>query len=80
MNAPICPNFVERAGCEASNTYVERETDEAFVIRCRTCKGINVWPKERAEGKGRYDAALKKQLLKQQEEEATRRKRVYSYS
>jgi hypothetical protein len=78
MNAPICPNFAERAGCEASNTFVENETDEAFVIRCRTCRGINVWPKKNAEGKGRYEAGLKKELLDRQKEEFFRRKREYS--
>ena len=78
MNAPICPNFAERAGCDASNTFVERETDDAFVIRCRTCRGVNIWPKKNADNKGRYEADLKKQLLDREKEEHFRRKREYS--
>jgi hypothetical protein len=77
MNAPPCPNF-PRDGCSQSNTFVSRETDDAYVIQCRTCKAINVWPKDKAEKAGKYEADLKRQLLKNQAEEQFRRKRQYS--
>jgi hypothetical protein len=38
---------------------VSKETDGAFVIRCRTCKSINVWPKDRDENAGKFQAFLK---------------------
>lgn len=77
-DAPPCPNFVERAGCAMSNTFVARETDDSFVIKCRTCGGLNIFPKSRAEKAGKYEADLKRQLLKQQAEDHFRRQREYS--
>jgi len=55
---PICGNFLAGT-CERSSVYVSKETDTAFTIACRTCKSVNIWPKEKEEGKGRYDAYLK---------------------
>lgn len=60
-DVPRCPNNIEGT-CPRSDTYVEREGDSFFTIRCRTCGSINVWPKERDENRGRYDAYLKRQL------------------
>jgi hypothetical protein len=76
-DAPPCPNALERI-CSRSDTFVERETDDSFVIRCRTCYGINIFPKDKAEQGGRYEAELKRQLLQRQKEEHFRRTREYS--
>lgn len=76
--APPCPNFLERQGCAASNTFVERETDDCFVILCRTCRGRNIFPKTNAEGRGRYEGHLRQQAIKHAKEEELRRKREYS--
>lgn len=77
-DAPACPNFLERVGCAMSNTFVARETDDSFVIKCRTCGGLNIWPKKNADAKGKYEADLKRQLLERQKEEHFRRTRQYS--
>lgn len=61
MNVPICANFTAGA-CPVSSTHVERETDQAFTIRCRTCNGVNVWPKEKSENAGRYEAFLRSKI------------------
>ena len=63
MNIPSCFNATEGI-CPRSATFVEgeREIDgkKYFVIRCRTCNGINIFPHEAAEKCGRLAAELKK--------------------
>ncbi len=61
---PTCGNFLAGT-CEKSDVYVSKETDSAFVIYCRTCKSANIWPKEKDEAKGRYEAFLKFQGARQ---------------
>jgi hypothetical protein len=56
-DVPVCANFLNRA-CEMSNTYVEKEGDSYYTIRCRTCRGINIFPKDRDENHSRYNAFL----------------------
>ncbi len=75
---PKCANAVEGI-CPRSDTYVEKEGDTFFTIRCRTCKGINVFPKDKSEAAGKYEAFLKQKALQQQQEEALKRKKAYSY-
>ena len=58
MELPVCGNFLSGA-CEKSNVFVSRETDEVFVITCKTCGGVNVWPKDRTEGAAKYQNFLK---------------------
>lgn len=80
FDIPPCPNSLEgQYRCAASDTFVERETENAFVIRCRTCRGINIWPHEKDENKGRYEAKLKLEAVRNQRMEEIRRKREYSY-
>lgn len=67
MKLPPCPNFLERS-CAQSEVFVAKETEDAFVLACRTCKGINVWPKDKAENKGRYEAGLARQAQSASEE------------
>ena len=55
---PVCGNYTAGT-CERSSVYLSKETDHGFVITCRTCKSISVWPKEKEEGAGRYQAWLK---------------------
>jgi hypothetical protein len=55
---PTCGNFLAGT-CERSDVYLSKETDGQFVISCRTCKSHNVWPKEKDENAGKYDAFLK---------------------
>jgi hypothetical protein len=74
---PQCANFLERL-CPRSDTFVEREGDSFFTIRCRTCNGINVFPKDRDENRGRYDAFLKRQLAESEQARMLSRQRLYS--
>jgi hypothetical protein len=57
-NLPTCGNFLAGT-CERSDVYVSRETDSAFVMTCRTCSSINVWPKDKDESAGRYQNFLR---------------------
>ena len=77
MDIPRCPNNID-GSCARSDTYVEKEGDSFFTIRCRTCGGINVWPKDKDEQRGRYDAFLKKQLMERERIAALARQRSYS--
>lgn len=74
---PICANFVERS-CERSDTYVSKETDTVFVITCRTCKGISVWPKTAAEDRAKYQNVLHEEAQQREKLEAESRQRLYS--
>jgi hypothetical protein len=77
VDAPPCANALA-GSCERSDTFVEAERNDCFVIRCRTCQGINVWPCDKSENKGKYESELKRQLIEREKEEAFRRKRAYS--
>jgi hypothetical protein len=80
FDIPQCANNQEGTHlCARSDTFIEREKDDAFVIRCRTCKGLNIWPKSRDENRGRYEAKMRQADLQRKQEEATRRQRTYSY-
>jgi len=69
FDIPQCPNSIEgQYRCAKSDVYVSKETDDAFVIRCRTCGTINIFPKSRDEKKGRYEARLKLDALRNQRE------------
>jgi hypothetical protein len=74
---PTCGNFLAGT-CERSDVYVSKETDGNFVIACRTCKSINVWPKEKDEGKGKYEAFLKHQAARTAQERYESLRRSYS--
>lgn len=58
-NLPTCGNFLA-GSCERSDVVLSKETDSAYVLTCRTCASINVFPKDRNEDAGRYQAYLKK--------------------
>jgi hypothetical protein len=77
FDIPVCPNHTD-GRCPRSDTFVEREKDDCFVIRCRTCGVPNVWPKDRTERQGRHEAKLRQNMLDEQKEQALRRKRAYS--
>jgi hypothetical protein len=74
---PPCPNFTE-GRCPQSAVYIAKESDDGFLFVCRTCSCRNFWPKEKAEGAGRYDAALKHKAAREAQERHERMKRVYS--
>ena len=74
---PKCGNFLA-GSCERSDTYVEAERHDAFVIRCRTCKGVNIWPHDQSERAARYQAFLKRKADEEQLQRASERKREYS--
>jgi hypothetical protein len=77
MQTPECANAKEGL-CARSDTYVANETDTAFVIRCKTCSGINVWPKDNSENLGRYEAGLQQELKIRQAREAFDKRTRYS--
>jgi hypothetical protein len=64
MNVPGCANAAQ-GSCPRSNTFVSKETDEVFVITCRNCGGLNVFPKSVNENAGRYQAFLKFKAARQ---------------
>jgi hypothetical protein len=61
---PPCANHLEGV-CPRSDTYVEGERHECFVIKCRTCKGINIFPREKEEARGKFDAFMKHQAARE---------------
>lgn len=76
---PICGNFAART-CERSDVFVSKETDGAFIITCRTCKGISVWPKERDENAGRYQSFLKHQAAREAQRKHESSRPAYSFA
>jgi hypothetical protein len=74
---PPCPNFLEKR-CEQSAVYIARETDDAFIFVCRTCGCRNVWPKDRAEQAGKYEAFLKHKAAREAQERHSQLRPGYS--
>ncbi len=79
MELPTCGNFLA-GSCERSSVYVSKETDNAFVITCKTCSGINVFPKDRDENHAKYQIFLKKQADMEQRRRAIERAPAYNFS
>lgn len=77
MELPPCPNFLQ-GSCPQSEVIVARETDSAFILACRTCRGVNVWPKDRDEKAAKYQAFLKQKLDMEQRRKAIESAPVYS--
>lgn len=77
MELPPCANFREGT-CERSQTFVAKETDDAYVIGCRTCKSINVFPKDLAEKSAKYSAFLKMKSGEKQAFKVKEHKQEYS--
>lgn len=77
MELPPCPNFKE-GSCPQSEVFVMRETDDAYILACRGCRSVNVWPKDKAENLGRYEAFLKQQAQKASEEKIKGMAPLYS--
>lgn len=67
VTLPPCPNF-KAGSCPQSEVFVMRETDDAYILACKGCRSVNVWPKDKAERRGRYEAFLSKEAQKQSEE------------
>jgi hypothetical protein len=78
VELPVCGNFLN-GSCERSDTHVSQETDEVFVIYCRTCKSVNVFPKDRSEGAARYQNFLKHRHDMEQKRRIEESGRVYSF-
>lgn len=75
---PQCANHLQ-GSCERSDTYVEAERNNCFVIRCRTCKGVNVWPFDKEENLGRYTAFLKHQAAREAQVRYESSRPAYSF-
>lgn len=78
MQIPTCGNFLSGA-CEMSQVYVAKETDSAFIIACKTCSGVNVWPKDRDDNAARYQTFLKKQADMEARRRAIERAPAYNF-
>jgi hypothetical protein len=63
-----------------SNTYVSRETDTAFVIKCKTCSGMNIFPKEKDESRGKYEAFLSQKAKLNEARDFIDSRPLYSFS
>ena len=79
MEIPVCANYIS-GSCPRSNTYVSKETDDSFVITCRNCLGINVWPKEVNENAGRYSAFLKFKAAREAQTQHEGSRPAFSYT
>lgn len=77
-NLPRCGNALAGT-CERSDVFVSKETDTAYVLTCRTCKSINVWPKDRDESLGRYEAQMKQIAARQAQHEYESSRPAYSF-
>ena len=75
---PRCGNNIAGT-CERSDVFVSRETDTAFVLTCRTCKSINVWPKDKDENLGRYEAHMKRVAAREAQERYESSRPAYSF-
>jgi hypothetical protein len=64
---PRCANNLQGV-CPRSQTFVEAERHNCFVIKCKTCGGINIFPREEEENRGRYDAFLRRQAARTAQE------------
>jgi hypothetical protein len=78
MEIPKCANNLAGT-CERSDTIVEAEKQNCFVIRCRTCKGINIWPRDDQERHDKYQGFLMKMAKQEQKNKLLERKREYSF-
>lgn len=81
IDLPVCANSLDGpwAKCPNSEQFIERETDEGYMLRCRTCRGGSYWPKDKAENRGRYQAGLAVEARRQREEDEQKRVRTYSF-
>ena len=77
-NLPTCGNFLAGT-CEQSDVYLSRETDAAYVLTCRSCKSINVFPKDRDENLGRYTNYMKHLAARQAQTRHEGRRPAYSF-
>jgi hypothetical protein len=75
---PTCGNFLAGT-CERSDVYVSKETDTAFVIACRTCASVNVWPKDKNESAGKYEAYLRHQAAREAQYQYDSSRPAYSF-
>ena len=74
---PPCPNFLE-GSCSQSEVFISKETAGEFVFACRTCKGLNIWPKSRDEKAAKYEAFLRQQADLERRRQAYERRTIYS--
>lgn len=58
MDYPVCPNFRERS-CQQSEVVLCKETDDAFLFQCRTCKCRFIETKPRYDAKAKYEQAMR---------------------
>ena len=83
MNIPECYNAKEKS-CPRSDTFVEREKEIDgkiyFVVRCRTCQAVNIWPADTTDAAGRYEAFLRKKAQASEAERERERRKVYSFT
>lgn len=78
MEIPGCMNAKE-GSCPKSDTFVSKETDTEFVILCRTCRSVNVWPKSIPEQSGRYQSFLKHKAAREAQERYESMRKEFSF-
>lgn len=75
MKIPPCANFTAGT-CERSDTIVQSEKNNCFIIYCRTCKSFNVWPiDDRSE---RYNAFMKREQREGEKQRMWEARPLYS--
>ena len=75
---PKCANHLQ-GSCERSDTFVEAERQDCFVIKCRTCKGVNIWPFDKREKRGKFEAFLKHQAAREAQRKHESSRPGYSF-
>ena len=77
---PNCPNSVNHGGCWKSDVFIEKEAEDAWSFRCRTCRVLFVVSKDGVRDKSKFDLAAKqrKHLEEQYAERMSRSKTFYA--
>ena len=76
---PNCPNSVKGNGCWKSNVVLSKETPDAWVFGCLTCRVIFVVSKDSIRDKSKFDLAVqRRQQAEEIYQERMKRKRYFT--
>lgn len=75
---PQCVNFIQKGGCWKSDVFIEKEAEDAWSFRCRTCRLLFVVSKDGVRDKSKFDLAAKQRKnLEEQYAERMRRSKTF---
>jgi hypothetical protein len=76
-NIPDCPNSVKGNGCTKSDPVLEKEGDDFWSFRCRSCKVIYVVSKDGVRERSQFELAAKRKREAEEAYEARIKRRKY---